>query len=72
MPEAYRQSCCIGSEHPSLAGHFPSNPIVPGVVILDEVMQAVQQATGLSFDSQPALRIRTVKFWHRCVRSKPS
>lgn len=31
----------ISGHHPSLSGHFPGNPIVPGVVILDEVIYAV-------------------------------
>jgi 3-hydroxyacyl-[acyl-carrier-protein] dehydratase len=31
----------IPAEHPSLVGHFPGNPVVPGVVILDEVVQAL-------------------------------
>jgi len=31
----------IPADHPSLAGHFPNAPIVPGVVVLDEVLSAV-------------------------------
>ncbi|NJN48036.1 MAG: hypothetical protein HC808_17910 [Candidatus Competibacteraceae bacterium] len=36
----------ISADHPSLAGHFPAEPIVPGVVILDEVLQAVRRWRG--------------------------
>ncbi|MGH8502681.1 MAG: hydroxymyristoyl-ACP dehydratase [Gammaproteobacteria bacterium] len=31
----------IYADHPSLPGHFPGAPIVPGVVILDEVAAAL-------------------------------
>jgi 3-hydroxyacyl-[acyl-carrier-protein] dehydratase len=31
----------IGADHPSLPGHFPGAAIVPGVVILDEVLAAL-------------------------------
>lgn len=26
---------CFPSDHPALRGHFPGNPIIPGVVLLD-------------------------------------
>src|SRR5262249_4017869 len=31
----------IRADHPSLPGHFPNAPLVPGVVILDEVVAAL-------------------------------
>ncbi|MGI9113894.1 MAG: hypothetical protein DLM52_03865 [Chthoniobacterales bacterium] len=49
----------IPSDHPSLAGHFPDEPIVPGVVILDELMTALAQV-GQS--SSELSRISSVKF----------
>jgi 3-hydroxyacyl-[acyl-carrier-protein] dehydratase len=48
----------IRADHPSLPGHFPGAPLVPGVVILDEVIAALaewQQNSQLS-------GIRMVKF----------
>jgi 3-hydroxymyristoyl/3-hydroxydecanoyl-(acyl carrier protein) dehydratase len=33
----------IDANHPSLAGHFPGAPLVPGVVILDEVVAALDE-----------------------------
>ncbi len=32
----------VPQNHPSLAGHFPGQPIVPGVVLLDLVLDAIQ------------------------------
>jgi 3-hydroxyacyl-[acyl-carrier-protein] dehydratase len=31
----------IRANHPTLPGHFPGRPLVPGVVILDEVLSAL-------------------------------
>lgn len=39
-------SACIRicAQHPSLPGHFPGQPVVPGVVLLDRIAAAVEQA----------------------------
>ena len=56
---------CISAQHPALSGHFPGFPVVPGVVLLDETLRAIDSA-------EPATdawlwHIGTVKF-HRAVR----
>lgn len=33
----------IPGTHPSLAGHFPGSPVIPGVVILDEVIAYISE-----------------------------
>ena len=43
----------IAPEHPALAGHFPGAPILPGVLLLDEMVRAVEQDR-----SQPGTRWR--------------
>ena len=48
----------IPAEHPSLAGHFPDRPIVPGVVLLERVIDAIEAAHG----ELPPLRLPQVKF----------
>lgn len=49
----------IPTNHPAFAGHFPGTPIVPGVVLLDEVMHAIVTDTGLAAS---AWQISSVKF----------
>jgi 3-hydroxyacyl-[acyl-carrier-protein] dehydratase len=48
----------IRANHPTLPGHFPGAPLVPGVVILDEVLAALIEWRQ---DSQ-LTGIRMVKF----------
>jgi 3-hydroxymyristoyl/3-hydroxydecanoyl-(acyl carrier protein) dehydratase len=45
--------------HPCGAGHFPGNPIVPGALLLDEVLTCI--ATNLDIDGL-AWRIKSAKF----------
>lgn len=49
----------IPTDHPAFAGHFPGTPIVPGVVLLDEVIHAVAADTGFS---AKAWQVSSVKF----------
>lgn len=46
-------------DHPCYAGHFPGNPIVPGVLLLDLIVEALEQGA-------PRV-IGSVKF-HRAVK----
>ncbi len=48
----------IRADHPTLPGHFPGAPLVPGVVILDEVLAALIEWRQ---DSQ-LMGIQMVKF----------
>jgi 3-hydroxymyristoyl/3-hydroxydecanoyl-(acyl carrier protein) dehydratase len=44
-------------DHPAFAGHFPALPIVPGVVLLDRIMQVVAAAQG-----EQVVGVGSVKF----------
>lgn len=49
----------IPADHPTFAGHFPDTPIVPGVVLLNEVMHAIASDTSLT---ETSWQIISVKF----------
>jgi 3-hydroxymyristoyl/3-hydroxydecanoyl-(acyl carrier protein) dehydratase len=36
----------IAHDHPCLPGHFPGRPVVPGVVLLEHVIEAIESAHG--------------------------
>lgn len=49
----------FAKDHPTAAGHFPSNPIIPGALLLDEVVKAVVEAAGSGGETV----IRAAKFF---------
>ncbi len=49
----------IAADHPAFAGHFPGHPIVPGVVLLDCAIRAIENAEQMRL--LPG-QIGTVKF----------
>ena len=51
-------SFIIPADHPSLPGHFPGRPIVPGVLLLDRVLDAIEATHG----PLGPLRLPQVKF----------
>lgn len=57
MTRAVEFDFSIAKDHPSLPGHFPTLPIVPGVLLLDHVLSKLQHETGRS-----VVRLQHVKF----------
>jgi 3-hydroxyacyl-[acyl-carrier-protein] dehydratase len=49
----------IPPDHPCLPGHFPGRPVVPGVLVLDRMLDALEAETG---PQQAPLRLPQVKF----------
>ncbi len=41
----------FAADHPTAAGHFPGNPIIPGALLLAEVLRCIGQAENARFAS---------------------
>lgn len=53
----YQHALCVSAGHPALPGHFPGQPLVPGVVLLEQVALALRAWRGLRLG-----RVREAKF----------
>jgi 3-hydroxyacyl-[acyl-carrier-protein] dehydratase len=55
----HQQALCIAPEHPVFAGHFPDAPVVPGVLVLSQVLDAAENWLGVPVHPR---RLRQAKF----------
>lgn len=55
----YERTLSIHKDHPALPGHFPGRPIVPGVLVLEEVIQTLkaQYDPDLVVTELPAVKL---------------
>ncbi len=58
----HRVELTITSDHPAFAGHFPGDPLLPGVALLAEVLEAVLDEPALAATVGAAPRLGAVKF----------
>ena len=60
MPQ--RIPLAVSAAHPAFAGHFPGDPLLPGVALLAEVLEAVLAQPALAARVGAAPRLGAVKF----------
>lgn len=53
--------CRIPADHPALPGHFPDNPVVPGVVLLELVQRQARVLAGFRDGPTHWQRIKFLK-----------
>lgn len=46
----------VAADHPSLAGHFPGRPLVPGVVLLDHAMRVIMAGRSGRAEGLPVVK----------------
>lgn len=54
---AFHREFLVPADHPSLPGHFPGSPLVPGVMLLEQVALALQAWRG-----ERLARVQDAKF----------
>lgn len=62
MTATLTRTVCIPADHPALPGHFPGNPVVPGVVLLDAVAALAEREWQLVVRGLPQVKfVRALK-----------
>ncbi|MDM0013208.1 AMP-binding protein [Variovorax sp. J22P168] len=52
----------VADDHPAFAGHFPGQPLLPGALLLSEVLEALRGVPALSARLGPAPTLAAAKF----------
>jgi 3-hydroxymyristoyl/3-hydroxydecanoyl-(acyl carrier protein) dehydratase len=63
----FERMLCIDVGHPALPGHFPGQPLVPGVVLLEQVALALHAWRG-----QRLARVLEAKFVAPLLPAQPA
>ncbi len=50
----------VPADHPCLLGHFPGQPLVPGVLLLDHVIQGLRRHAGRQVARVPRVKFASV------------
>jgi 3-hydroxymyristoyl/3-hydroxydecanoyl-(acyl carrier protein) dehydratase len=63
----FHRDICISADHLSLPGHFPGAPLVPGVVLLEQVALALR-----AWRDQRLVRVLEAKFLAPLLPNEPA
>jgi 3-hydroxyacyl-[acyl-carrier-protein] dehydratase len=50
----------FAANHPAAEGHFPGNPIIPGAVLLRDIIAVVRNATACDVSAVPSAKFHHV------------